>query len=161
MLPLGQFSRHLGLAAQRSVSSRWERGQADWQSEAGSSLVAAKLSPNRLTKCSETRRSLCLDYCVHHGALRFTANFKAFVHNCTLRAQVGCSMACRPGCLYLEGFSSHLTCRPLYLRKLMLIWGCGFILPLYLYVLIGDIKYWLDLYPLIELLSWTHTRKRF
>lgn len=67
MSPLRQLSRHLGPAVQHTMSSRWEKGHAAWQSTTGRSLVAAKVSQNRLTKCSEIR-SFCLDDYVYHGA---------------------------------------------------------------------------------------------
>lgn len=69
MLPLRQLSRHLGLAVQHTMSSRWEKGHAAWQSTTGRRLVAAKVSQNRLTKCSEIRKSFCLDDYVYHGAI--------------------------------------------------------------------------------------------
>lgn len=95
MLPLRQLSRHLGLAVQHTVSSRWEKGQAAWQSTTGRSLVAAKVSQNRLTKCSEIRKSFCLDDYVYHGAVGVITNLDPFAHNCVLNAQVWRTVSCR------------------------------------------------------------------
>lgn len=88
MLPLRQLSRHLGLAVQHTMSSRWEKGHAALQSMTGRSLVAAKVSQDRLTKCSEIRKSFCLDDYVYHGAVRVMTNLDPPCSECVLNTQV-------------------------------------------------------------------------